>query len=85
MPPLEGSGMVDDLRSNYKVLNQTCYNAMDVSSKANATEKGLKGSCIAEFISKNRVMVDIPPIITHLHSRVQESPGQSNLPDKCLQ
>ena len=80
----EAAGMVDDLRTNYKVLNQTCYNAMNVASKATATEKGLKGSCITEFISKNRVMVDIPPIITHSYFRVQESPGQSNLPDKCL-
>lgn len=46
----EAAGMVDDLRTKYKVLNQTCYNAMNVASKATATEKGLKGSCIAEFI-----------------------------------
>ena len=55
--------MVDDLRS-YKVLNQTCYKAMEVASKATATEKGLKGDCLREFISKNRVMVDNPLIIT---------------------
>ena len=80
----EAAGMVDDLRTKYKVLNQTCYTAMNVASKATATEKGLKGSCIAEFISKNMVMVDIPPIIPHSYFRVQESPGQSNLRDKCL-
>ena len=55
--------MVEDLK-RYKVLNETCYRAMEAASKATATEKGLKGDCLREFISKNRLLLDIPPIIT---------------------
>merc|ERR1712123_377923 len=41
------SSMVDDLKE-YRVLNKTCYKAMEVAAKATATEKGLKGNCLRE-------------------------------------
>ena len=47
--------MVDDLKE-YRVLNKTCYKAMEVAAKATATEKGLKGNCLREFVSKYMVV-----------------------------
>ena len=42
---------VDELRE-YRVLNKTCYKAMEAAAKLTATEKGLKGDCLAVFVSK---------------------------------
>ena len=52
---------------------------MDVASKATATEKGLKGSCVRKFVGKNKVMFDVPSIISHLYLRDRQSKAQINL------